>query len=303
MITIGGQDLLALIPDATDLLERALKDGLDPTADPHRVGIDVPAGQLLLMPSSFGGHTGLKIVGVAPGNPARGVPRIQASYLLMDAQTLVPQALIDGVALTSLRTPAISALAVRHLLGTDARRLVVFGTGPQAWGHVLALRKEMPLETVEVVGRTAAGDFADRCRRIGLNARTATPKIVEHADVIVCATTAREPLFRGALVPGHAVVVAVGSHEPDAREVDDALVARSTVVVEDRETALREAGDIMIPLRSGMVPPDHIAADLRDLVTGRFEPPHDRPAFFKSVGMAWQDLVIAAAAHQRITET
>lgn len=122
-------------------------------------------------------------------------------------------------------------------------------------------------------------------------------RAVEEADLIACCTTARTPPFSGDLVGDGAVVVAVGSHEPGARELDDDLVARSTVVVEARTGALAEAGDLVIPLRAGRITADHLAGDLADLTTGRvaFGP---GPRVFKSVGMAWQDLVVAVTAYR-----
>jgi ornithine cyclodeaminase/alanine dehydrogenase-like protein (mu-crystallin family) len=279
--------------EAADVLERALRSGLDPEAGPARSVADVPAGQILLMPAAVPGYAGVKIATVAPGN--RELPRIQGVYLLLDGRSLAPIALLDGVALTAVRTPAVSALAVRHLAAEDARHLVVFGTGPQAWGHVRALCAERPVERVTIVGRSGTEGFVARCRAAGLNASAGTPDAVAAADVVACCTTAREPLFPGDLVPARAVVVAVGSHEPSAREVDGDLVARSEVFVESRAAALREAGDLIIP---GVTP---APANLAELVTGTPRLGIDRPRLFKSVGMAWEDLVVAVAAYERGT--
>ena len=126
------------------------------------------------MPAS--GHAGgVKLASVAPGNPGRGLPRIQGIYVLFDPETLAPAALVDGSALTCLRTAAVSALAVRHLAPTDACRLLVFGSGPQAAGHVEALRAVRPLEWVEVVARDRGrvARLIERCRAAGLHARAA----------------------------------------------------------------------------------------------------------------------------------
>jgi ornithine cyclodeaminase/alanine dehydrogenase-like protein (mu-crystallin family) len=279
--------------EAADVLERALRSGLDPEAGPARSVAEVPAGQILLMPAAVHGYAGVKIATVAPGN--RELPRIQGVYLLLDGRSLAPIALLDGVALTAIRTPAVSALAVRHLAAADASHLVVFGTGPQAWGHVRALCAVRPVDRVTVVGRSGTAGFVARCRASGLHATAGTPDAVSGADIVACCTTAREPLFPGGLVPAHAVVVAVGSHEPDAREVDGDLVARSEVFVESRAAALREAGDLIIP---GVT---RAPANLAELVTGTPRIDLDRPRLFKSVGMAWEDLVVAVAAYERIT--
>ncbi|HEY2637697.1 MAG TPA: hypothetical protein VGI54_09935, partial [Solirubrobacteraceae bacterium] len=118
--------------------------------------------------------------------------------------------------------------------------------------------------------------------------------LVADADVVCCCTTAREPLFDGALVADHTAVVAIGSHEPEARETDDALVGRATVVVESRATALREAGDVVAAVRAGALDPEDLLT-LAELVTGAAPPAPGRPRLFKSTGMAWEDAVVATA--------
>lgn len=257
---------------AIDALEAALAAGLDPEADPARSSLPVGAGELLVMPSATTAHAVVKLVTVG------GDPRIQGVCVVFDAATLAPVALVDGIALTNVRTPAVSALAVRALAAPDARRLLVFGRGPQAHGHVEAIRAVRPIEHVDMVGREAGGAH----------------ELVAAADVICCATTAREALFDGALVADRATVVAIGSHEPDAREVDDALVGRATVVVESRTSALREAGDVIGAIASGALRENSLVT-LAELVRGGLTPPDDRPRLFKSTGMAWEDAVVASA--------
>ncbi|MFE5657387.1 ornithine cyclodeaminase family protein [Streptomyces sp. NPDC056517] len=285
----------------TDVLADVLRAGLDPDAGPPRTAVSVPAGELLLMPAAFGSFAGVKVAGVAPGNPARGLPRITGSYLLLDGADLRPFALLDGAALTELRTPAVSALAVRSLTPADRPlRLVLFGAGPQAYGHLEAVLAVRELAEAVVVAREPVGGraLAGYARTLGVLARTGTPAEVAGADLVVCCTTAREPLFDGTLVAPGATVVAVGSHEPTARETDTALVVRSEVYVEARTAALREAGDLLVPVSEGAITADHIAGDLADLVTGRGEPAAGRPRLFKSVGMAWEDLAVATALYR-----
>lgn len=318
---LDAETIQRLVPvtRAVQVLEEALRGGLDPEETPQRPVVDVPGGQLLMMPAAAGGYVGLKAVTIAPGNPSRGLPRIQGTYLLFDGDTLAPLAALDGIALTSLRTPAVSALAVSHLATPDARDLLVFGTGPQAWGHVEALRAVRPIERVTVIGRdpVRARAFTERCRTIGLTARDlygeAAPvghsgrhtwpgasQAISEADLIVCCTTAREPLFPGKLTRDDATVVAVGSHEPDARELDEDLIARAAVVVEARSAAYAEAGDVIVPLRQGTITSGHLAGNLAELIAGRVTV-GQRPRVFKSVGMAWEDLVVAAAAYEAWT--
>ncbi|TLS47104.1 ornithine cyclodeaminase family protein [Streptomyces montanus] len=276
---------------AIDALRTSLLDGLDPEAGPPRSIIPVPHGQLLLMPASWGSYAGVKVATAAPDNAARGLPRIQGNYLLLDGETLTPLALLDGIALTSVRTAAVSAVAADALAEPDASRLVLFGTGPQARSHLEALRCVRPIQEVVVVGRDAERTrvFAEEA-----GARVGGPGDVAHADLVACCTTARTPLFDGSLVPESATVLAVGSHEPEAREVDETAVARSTVVVEAVSAALREAGDVIQAVEARALDPGALVG-LADLVRGGRELPPGRPRFFKGVGMAWQDLVVAAA--------
>jgi ornithine cyclodeaminase len=261
---------------AADALQAALRGGLDPEADPPRTALPVGGGELLVMPAAAGRHAAVKLVSVG------GEPRIQGICVVFDGTTLAPAALVDGIALTNLRTPAVSALAVRALADTarPPRRLLVIGRGPQGHAHVEALRAVCPtIEHVDVVGRDVGGAARD--------------DLVAAADLIVCATTARAPLFDGARVAAHATVVAIGAHEPDARELDAGLLRRAgIVVVESRASAHREAGDVLL---AGLADEDLVT--LAELIAsgGEDAPPPTGPRIFKSTGMAWEDAVVASA--------
>lgn len=279
---------------AVEAITAALTAGVDPAADLPRRAVPLSSGQFLLMPSEGATRVGIKVVTVAPDNPGRGLPRVQASYLVFDAATLGLLAVLDGTALTTLRTPAVSVAAVAARLPNGPLAVAAYGAGPQAHAHVATLAALRPLGPVTQLVRDPS-----RAASVGGAAVIAvddprTRDVLRSADVVVCATSARTPLFDADLIAGAAVVIAVGSHEPDARELPGALLARSTVVVEDVATALREAGDVCLAVEEGAVR----AADLvpmRDLVTGRTRPPADRPLVFKSVGMSWEDLVVAEA--------
>lgn len=275
-------------PAAARAIRGVLAQGLDPDTVTPRTIVDTAHGQSLLMPAEWGDWYGVKLVTIAPENPQRGLPRINGLYVLHDATTLVPRALLDGVALTNLRTAAVSMAVVEHRLVTLAAqrpaglRVVVFGRGPQGSAHVAALRAAVPVADVVVLGR-------DDNRAL-----------VGDADVVVCATTARQPLFDSGLVGAGAVVIAVGSHEPDARELDGRLLARSTVVVESRDVATREAGDVMMAVAEGLLDPVDLVT-MRAMASGEVTPTTDRPLVLKSCGMAWQDLAVAAAAYENWT--
>jgi ornithine cyclodeaminase/alanine dehydrogenase-like protein (mu-crystallin family) len=279
---------------AVEAIRAALRDGLDPAADPPRAVVQLSAGQFLLMPSEIPAAAGVKVVTVAPGNPARELPRIQAAYLLFDRETLTLRAVLDGTALTTLRTPAVSVAAVLDRLPDRQLQVAVVGAGPQASAHVATLAAVRPLGRVSHLVRDPSRTPLDAVRLRS----AAADEALGTADVVVCATSARSPVFDSALLSEDCIVVAVGSHEPDARELDAPLLGRATVVVEDTATARREAGDVVLAIAEGAL----TAADLvplRDIVTGRHVPRPDRPLVFKSVGMAWQDLVVAEAVLDR----
>lgn len=279
---------------AFELIERALLDGFDPSRDPARSHAGAGDGHLLLMPSTLGDWVGVKVASVSPDNPARDLPRIQAVYMLMDARTLTPRVFVDGVTLTSLRTPATSAVAADRLAAPEASRLVVFGSGPQAVEHVVAVAGIRELTSVRMVGRTphrvdaAVQELAER----GITAETGTEADVAEADIVVCATSAKDPLFDGSLVRDGACVVAIGSHEADRRELDAALMGRSLVVVEESDAALRECGDVVIAIEEGTLTKADLVG-IAPLVRGEVTRRTDRPNVFKGSGMSWEDLAVA----------
>ena len=268
----------------------ALLGGLDPSADPPRVPIALAHGQFLLMPSQTAGAAGVKVVTVAPDNPARDLPRIQAAYLLFDPETLTLQAVLDGTALTTLRTAAVSIAAVLGHLPGRALHAVIIGAGPQALAHASTLAAVHPVADTTYLVRDPNRTRLDA---VALGSRPAE-EALRSADLVVCATSARSPVFDSALLRDDAVVVAVGSHEPDARELDAALLGRATVIVEDTATALREAGDVVLAIAEGRLRPDELVT-MKDALGGPVNRSGGRPVVFKSVGMSWEDLVIASA--------
>ncbi|MHA6693326.1 ornithine cyclodeaminase family protein [Homoserinimonas sp. A520] len=286
--------------DAVAAYHRDLRAGVDPSKDLPKHIDNTTNGQVLLMPTQNSEFLGVKVVTVAPANPDKGLERIQGHYLLFDTATLSPVAIMDGVALTTLRTPAVSAAAADLLAAETCDHLLIFGYGPQAWGHVEALRAIRDIKRVTLVGRNRerAQVLADQITESGIPATVGSADDVRDADIIVAATTAREPLFDGSLVPDDACVIAVGSHEPDARELDTQLIVRSQVIVEDRKHVMIEGGDVIMPINEGAITIDHVAS-IRDLVVGDVAVDRSRPRVFKSSGMPWEDLVVAAEVYRR----
>ena len=283
--------------DAIEALERAFR-GADPSATPLRTSVATEAGTLLLMPATSPEASGVKLVTLTPANPAAGRPLIHAVYVVFDGLTQAPVAVLDGAALTALRTSAVSSMATRHLATEDASRLVVFGSGVQATAHVDAIRAVRPIERVTVVGRDAAkaDALAARIRRDGLEALVGDARSVSDADVVCTCTTATTPLFDGAWLRPGCHVNAVGAFRPEDREVDTETIARARVVVETRDVAAAEAGDLLIPIAEGAIGWDHVVADLAEVVAGasvRRSP--DDVTLFESVGVAFEDLAVASA--------
>lgn len=287
--------------DAAAAISAALCSGRAPGQDPARSGVPVAGGELLLMPASTDRSVGIKLVTLRPGEPRSELPRVQGLYILFDGASLAPVAVLDGIALTALRTPAVSAVATDLLAVREARTLVVFGAGPQAEGHVAALCGLREITRVEIVSRDPerAGSLAARLRANGYPARVGNPASIFDADIVCTTTTSRVPVVDGRLLPAHVHVNAVGSHQPEARELDAETMRQAFIVVETRETAWREAGDLIMARQDGAIGTDAVAADLAELVTGRAAINPEATTVFKSVGMAWQDLAVAELALER----
>jgi ornithine cyclodeaminase len=299
--TVGADELRRGLSmrAAIDALETAFGAEDPAAAGPPRSSVQTPAGSLLLMPASGDRGVGVKLVTISEGNPAIGAPLIQASYVLFDPATQTPEAVLDGTELTAIRTAAVSGLATRHLANPEARRLVLFGAGTQATSHLEAMAAVRPVEEVVVVSRTAerAAQLVERAASRELRAWIGGPEAVEDADLVCTCTTSSIPVFDGALLADGAHVNAVGAYLPEARELDTETIARGKLVVETREVAMAEAGDVLVPIAEGAIGPEHIVADLAAVVRGReVRSSRDDLTVFVSVGMAFEDLVVARAA-------
>lgn len=293
----------------------ALADSLrGPATAPRRHAHALPDQvSLLLMPAwEAGREIGVKLVTVAPGNRARGLATVHALYVLLDAQSGAPLALMDGEQLTLRRTAAVSALASRHLSRADSRTLLLVGSGRLAPEMALAHCTVRELERVLVWGRDPvrvkaaiarirAGGLPDS---IALQAVDALDAACAEADIICCATTSTMPLVRAAAVRAGTHVDLVGGFRPDMREADDALVAAASLFVDTREGALAEAGDLLQPIAAGLIGADAVLAELPTLLggghPGRRHP--DEITLFKSVGSALADLGAARLAWRRTAQ-
>lgn len=303
--------------DAVDAMRIAFGELSAGTATvPVRSHLESARGLMLVMPAVLGNHgaLGTKVVSVFPDNPSRGAPMVQGAVLLLDAETGRARALLDGASLTAVRTAAGSALATELLASRDADTLAVFGAGAQGRSHVELLARTRRLREVRIVSRSGAS--AERlAARLSEVADTLTPELdpgpppvlravrdsaeaLDGARLVVTATSSSSPVFDARdLAPG-AHVNAVGSYRPDMQEIDPDVLRRARVVVDQREAAWQEAGDLVIPLESGLIGSDAVDAELGEIVNGKAPPgPGARDCtVFKSVGNAAQDIATAAAA-------
>ena len=286
-------------------LRRAFAEGCEvPPRQALRVDDTPGAGcSSLLMPawSRSGGatrHYGVKIVNIAPGNAARGLPGLHASYLLFDATTGVPLACIDGSVLTTRRTAAASALAASFLARADAHRLLVVGSGAVARVLPAAYRAVRPIDQVSVWARRPeqAAALAEAWRAEGFDASPSLDLAgaVARADIVSCATLATEPLLQGRwLAPGSHLDL-IGSFTPQMREADDDCFAAAELYV-DTEEALRKSGDLLGPMSRGVFDAAQLRGTLAGLCDGSARGRHtaQQRTVFKSVGTALEDLAAA----------
>jgi ornithine cyclodeaminase/alanine dehydrogenase-like protein (mu-crystallin family) len=272
----------------------------------HRHDIAQPDGttaSLLLMPAwRANGMLGVKMVSVYPGNGARNLPSVSASYLLCDGATGGHLALIDGAEITRRRTAAASALAASYLARDDAAALLIVGAGHIAALMAAAYRVVRPISSVRVWNIREAGAvrLAARLRAEGVAAEAVTDLAgaVAEADIVTCATLARSPLVRGEWLRPGTHLDLIGGFTPAMREADDTAVRRSHVFI-DTDAALAEAGDLLDPIAHGVLRRDDIAGDLFSLCRGEVigRRGGDEITLFKSVGSALEDLAAAGLAY------
>jgi ornithine cyclodeaminase len=268
---------------------------------------------LLLMPAwTEGGAAndrflGCKIVTVFPDNAATGQPSLHGRYLLMSGATGAPLALMDAQALTAWRTAAASALAASYLARADAEHLVMIGAGSLAQHLVRAHLAVRPIRRVTLWNRThsRAVALAFGLTVTGIEATIADDleAAVRDADVVCCATLATEPIVRGAWLKPGAHVDLVGGFTPRMREADNDTIKRARVYVDTRAGATREAGDIVIPLRRGILTKKGIRGDLFELCRGKAKgrTVDKQVTLFKSVGTAIEDLAAAMLVWRNLT--
>jgi ornithine cyclodeaminase len=316
LLVLPHDDVKRLLPmgDCIELMAEVLADltrgavwqplrfVVRPPDEPSLMGL-MPAHRSQPQPAY-----GLKIVCIFPGNPARGLDAHQGGVLLFDGETGAPRALLDASAVTEIRTAAVSGVATRLLARADATELAILGSGVQARSHLEAMAKVRPFARARVWSRTAEHAralAAEASAPFPVEAVPSAEEAVRGADVVVTATSSREPIVERAWLEPGTHVNAVGSSIPTARELDAETVAAASLFADTRESMLNEGGDYLLAVREAGIGREHIRAELGELLVGAHEGRRspDELTVFKSLGIGVEDLAAAELVYARARES
>lgn len=309
MLAISRSDLKQLITmsQCIDLVKDAFVELYEERANvPLRLGLDIEAGRdvTLLMPAHMPklGALGFKVVSVFQSNADRNLPVTSAMVTMVDTETGVPTAILNGSFLTQLRTGAVSGAGAQLMSRADSRKLVIIGGGAQGVTQAVAVAAVRDIETITVVNRSeiSFGRFRDQVEadwpeiKDKLHFTTDAEEPVRDADIICLATSSKKPVFDAAWVKPGTHVSGVGSFLPEMQEAPEDYVVNSRIVVDMKEHALAETGDLIIPIQNGTLKESDIVGELGGLVLGEFEgrTSAEENTFFKSVGNAVQDMAV-----------
>ena len=307
---VSIKDVIDAVKQAFSLTEKGMIDS------PLRTVIKASAGSLLFMPaySSELGLAVLKNVNVFPGNGTAGLSTTPAEILLIDAATGYALAMLDGAYVTQLRTGAASGAAFDLLARKDCRKGALIGTGGQAEAQLDAMLAVRPLKEVSIFSqhhekcvafvermaqKYSAGDVLFECAE-------SADLCVRDADLVITVTTSGKPVFDGTLVRKGATVSCVGTYEPDKHEIDPELICRADkIFCDSKEAVLSESGDLLIPIRQGLISADDICGGLGEVINGTLpgRENDDEIIVFETVGIAAQDLVVSGMIYSKMEKT
>lgn len=308
-LLLSAADIEAALPltDAVDVLEEGFRlFASGGFTMPQRLMMRHRTGLLAAMPAADEKVVGIKVATVQPANPGNHLPTVQALVLLHDAITGELIAILDGTALTLIRTSAASAVATRHLANPGPSSLGVLGSGPLAISHIRAMAAVRPLKEVRIFSPRARSRWPKLTRSLAhlmldLILTDSAETAVEGSNLLVLATSARDPMIDWAWISPGTHINAVGSHVPESRELDSETVTRSRIICDAVDACWAEAGDLIIPEQEGRIQRSHAQVGLGDIlldrVPGRSSP--SEVTVFKSVGLAFEDLWSGFKAWQR----
>jgi alanine dehydrogenase len=315
MLALTADDVQALVPmmTAIELMKQVFADlSAGKTTSPLRTPVEVPeaGGVTLFMPAYVPSVEGLgmKVVSVFPGNRELGKPTIHAIVGVVSAETGEPLAILDGTFLTALRTGAGSGAATDYLARPDSRVVTCIGAGAQGLTQAWAVASVRPIETVYVydLNEQNRDSFAERLSRYDTDLAekvwpvTDLRSALAQSDVVCTATTSKTPVYDHADLKPGAHVNAIGAFQPDMQEIPLETVRGSYVVLDSVEAVFEETGDLIIPLQRGEIAREDFSVELGHVVSGSAPGRRDdqQVTFFKSVGNAVQDVIVAAYAVQ-----
>jgi ornithine cyclodeaminase len=303
VVTVEDIEKVLTYPALIEALREAFRAEITvPVRHHHTVPQPGKEATLLLMPAwteSGERFMGCKIVSVFPDNATRGKPSIYGTYMLMSGETGEPLAVLDGRVLTAWRTGCASALAASYLAREDAEHLVMVGAGALAPHLVQAHAAVRPIKRVTVWNRTRGNAvklaFALAVSGIETEVTGDLEGAVREADIVSCATLSATPLIQGKWLKKGTHVDLVGAYSPKMREADDDAIKKARVYVDTRAGALKEAGDIVQPMKKGILKKESVRGDLFELARGKAKgrTSASQITLFKSVGTAIEDLAAA----------
>ena len=321
VLVLSAKDVAQLLPmrSCIDVMRDALAAlARGKALVPLRLVMRMPdaSGFLGLMPGYIAGDSkgdgalGMKAVSVFPGNASRGIDTHQGAVLLFEADTGRLSALMDGGTITAIRTAAVSGVATDLLAKDEAAELAILGAGVQARTHLEAIAAVRPLRRARIWSRTsehAAALVRQEAPKyqFTIEAAPSPEAAVRDADIVATVTATQEPVLQRSWLKPGAHINAVGSSIPTTRELDSATVAAARLFVDRRESALNEAGDVLIPMREGMITAEHIVAELGEVIIGKSKGRRsaDELTLFNSLGLSVEDVASAAfivrEAHRR----
>ncbi len=303
---------LLSMAESIEAVEKAFRElALGTATVPTRLSMSISEkqGWLGVMPAYLAkaGSLTSKIVTVYQNNATRyGIPNVLAAVVLNDVETGRVEAVMEGSQITAMRTGAVSGVATKYLARSNAHRLGIFGAGVQARKQFQAIKEVREIQSVLVFDTrnevmrefiteaTAQGD-------ISASAANTPEEVVQGSDIIVTATTSATPVFNGHSIGPGTHVNAIGAFTPSSREVDSETIASSKIVVDSLDAALAEAGDIIIPMKEGVIQRENIWAQLGEIVSGKKagRTSQEEKTLFKAVGLGIQDAAVAAVVFKK----
>jgi len=304
---------LLTMKDAINAVEEAFKQFASGNVKmPPKMSIEQNRGVAWTMPAYVGGTVnalGQKVVTVFPENPTKhNLPTTMAIVELLSPLTGECLAIMDGTFLTAMRTGAVSGVATKYLARTDSATVAIFGAGVQAAAQLEAVTEVRSITGAKVFDNVTgrAKDYCNRMSKklnLSMEAAADPKEALRDSDIVLCASTSRVPVFNGLWLEGGMHINAVGSYRPDIRELDTTTIRRSKVIVDYLDAALREAGDLVIPIAEKAISSEHISGELGQVILGKNgRTSNEEITLFKSVGLALQDVSTAQVVYKKALE-